>query len=125
VNIESAKQILLQLFKQGVKTLCLCPGARNAPFIALLEKNKNFEVLSFFDERSAGFFALGRSRRDGQPVAVLTTSGTAVSELLSPVIEAHYTHTPLVVLSSDRPKRLRGTGAPQAIEQAQIFFRFC
>ena len=121
MNIAKASDILKQLAGRGVNTLCLCPGARNAPFVQILSQSHGFEVLSFYDERSAGFFALGRARRDLKPVAVLTTSGTAVSELLSPVIEAFYTDTPLIVISSDRPKRLRGTGAPQAIGQSKIF----
>ena len=121
MNVLVAQSVLQKLYEAGTKTLCLCPGARNAPFVELLSKNSDFEVLSFYDERSAGFFALGRSQRDKNPVAILTTSGTAVSELLSPIIEAYYTKTPLVVVSSDRPKRLRGTGAPQAIEQSHLF----
>ena len=120
-NLEMAALILEQLAGQGVRTLCLCPGARNAAFVSLLSKSRGFEVISFYDERSAGFFALGRSRRDQRPVAVLTTSGTAVSELLSPVIEAYHNDVALVVVSSDRPRRLRGTGSPQTIEQSQIF----
>lgn len=124
MNVEKAKDVLNQLASCGVGTLCICPGARNAPFIHVLAKSHGFDILSFYDERSAGFFALGRARRDKKAVAVLTTSGTAVSELLSPVIEAFYSDTPLIVLSSDRPKRLRGTGAPQAIEQSQIFEKY-
>ena len=120
-NLKMAELILEQLADKGVKTLCLCPGARNAAFVSLLSKSRGFEIICFHDERSAGFFALGRSRRDLRPAAVLTTSGTAVSELLSSVIEAYYSNTPLVVVSSDRPKRLRGTGAPQSIEQSEIF----
>lgn len=121
MNLEIADQILTRLAQEGVRTICLCPGARNAPFVKLLSEKPGFDVLSFFDERSAGFFALGRARRDCRPVVVCTTSGTAVSELLSSVIEAYYSNVPIVVLSADRPKRLRKTGAPQAIEQYEIF----
>ena len=125
MNREVASQILKSLSQQGVSTLCICPGARSAPFIDLLNQDNPFEVISFFDERSAGFFAMGRARRDQRPVAVITTSGTAVSELLSPTIEAFYNSTPLVVISADRPKRLRGTGAPQAIRQNDLLESYC
>ncbi len=120
-NLEMAALVLEQLASRGVETLCLCPGSRNGAFVSLLSKSRGFEIISFYDERSAGFFALGRARRDQKPAAVLTTSGTAVSELLSSVIEAYYNNVALVVVSSDRPKRLRGTGAPQTIDQSQIF----
>ena len=37
------------------------------------------------------------------------------------MIEAHYTGLPLIALTADRPRRYRGTGAPQAIEQKDLF----
>lgn len=80
-----------------------------------------FDVVSFFEERSAGFFALGRIRRDGAPVAVITTSGTAAAELLPAMLEAHHQGLPLIAITADRPRRLRGTGAPQTIDQMPLF----
>lgn len=120
-NFEIAEISLQRLSAVGVKTLCICPGARNSPWIALLDRSASFEVLSFFDERSAGFFALSRARSTQRPVAVITTSGTAVGELLPAVMEAQYSGAQLVVLSADRPKRFRGTGAPQSCLQNGIF----
>jgi len=70
------------------------------------------------------FFALGVARRTGRPVAVITTSGTAVTELLSTAAEAFHTGVPLVFVTADRPRRLRGTGAPQAIDQVGLFSKF-
>ena len=123
-DLKWAQEILKFLALQSVKTICLCPGARNAPFVLQLENSKGFEVLSFYDERSGGFFALGRSRRDERPVAVLTTSGTAVTELMSAVVEAYYSQTPLILVTADRPRALRHTGAPQTINQKEIFGPF-
>ncbi len=74
-----------------------------------------------FDERSAGFFALGRTLDMGLPVAVVTTSGTAAAELLPAVIEAYYQGRPLLIITADRPVEYRGSAAPQAIEQCDIF----
>jgi 2-succinyl-5-enolpyruvyl-6-hydroxy-3-cyclohexene-1-carboxylate synthase len=64
---------------------------------------------------------LGRVKLQGRPAAVVTTSGTAVAELLPAVVEAHYSSLPLVLITADRPERFHGSGAPQAIEQAGIF----
>lgn len=121
INLELAKQCLNELYGLGVREVVICPGARCAPLLVALESTKDFKVFSHFDERSAGFFALGLIQASNRPVAVITTSGTAVSELLSPVVEGHYNELPLIVLSADRPKSYRGSGAPQTIEQTQIF----
>ena len=122
MNIRVSEQLISQLvYEHGVNTFCLCPGGRNAPLVSVLSKAKGIQVLSFFDERSAGFFALGLARKEGRPVAVLTTSGTAVAELLPSVIEAYYSHTPLVLITADRPSAYRGTGASQSIEQKNLF----
>ncbi|MEY4299490.1 MAG: hypothetical protein RIR25_726, partial [Verrucomicrobiota bacterium] len=82
-NRALAWEVLAALHRAGVKTLCVCPGARNAPLVLAAEAAATrFDRISFFEERSASFFALGRSRRDGGPVAIITTSGTAAAELL-------------------------------------------
>ena len=125
MNIQLSEKLITQLVKtHGVKTFCLCPGGRSAPLISVISQLKGVEVFSFFDERSAGFFAMGRCRRDKRPCAVVTTSGTAVAELLPSVIESYYSHLPLVLITADRPSSYRKTGAPQSIEQPGIFSHY-
>ncbi len=123
-NILLAKQTIEVLLRFGVEEFILCAGARNSPFMFLFEKNNHLSIESFFDERSASFYALGKIQKTNRPVALITTSGTAVSETLSAVIEAHYTHQPLIIVSADRPKSYRGHGAPQSIEHVGIFSHY-
>ena len=121
-NRALAAEILGVLRGAGVRTICLCPGGRNAPLVLACEAaDKTFEVVSFFEERSASFFALGRIRRDAAPVAVITTSGTAAAELLPAMLEAAHAGLPLIAVTADRPRHLRGTGAPQTIDQPPLF----
>lgn len=117
-NVGRARQLIAEVRARGVADFCVCAGSRNAPLLAAL---KDERVFSFVDERSAAFFAVGRMKLHGQPAAVVTTSGTAVAELLPAAIEAHYSGLPLVLITADRPARYRGTGAPQAIEQVGLF----
>ena len=115
------QQTLHTLAYLGVREVCVAAGARNAPLVSALLASSGVKVWNFFEERSAAYFALGRIMADRQPVAVVTTSGTAAAELLPATIEAHYQNLPLVLVTADRPKSYRGSGAPQAIEQAGLF----
>ena len=72
------------------------------------------------DERAAAFLALGLARAHGEPVAVVTTSGTAAGNLLPAVLEADAAHVPLLLLTADRPHELRGTGANQTTAQVGL-----
>ncbi len=75
----------------------------------------------FLDERSAAFFALGLGKAGGGPAAVVTTSGTAVANLLPAAVEASQAEAPLLLVTADRPPRLRGADANQAIDQVGLF----
>ena len=119
-----AVEMVRSCLKAGVGEFVVCAGARNAPLLEALARAEAaglVRVWRHFEERSAGFFALGRTLETANPCAVITTSGTAVAELLPAVIEAHYQGRPLVAITADRPAVFRGTGAPQTIEQPGIF----
>ena len=120
-NIERARRLVEQVRELGTNDFCACAGSRNSPLLAILGSLTDASVFSFVDERSAAFFAIGRTKLSGRPAAVVTTSGTAVAELLPAVVEAYYSALPLVLITADRPSRFRGSGAPQAIEQIGIF----
>ena len=118
-NLEAALTLLQCCLRAGVRLVVLCPGSRSGPLAVaagLLERC-GLELITAIDERSAAFFALGHGRATGQPVAVITTSGTAVANLLPAVVEADYGAIPLLVLSADRPARLKGCGANQTVNQ--------
>jgi 2-succinyl-5-enolpyruvyl-6-hydroxy-3-cyclohexene-1-carboxylate synthase len=116
-NLDSASRLIGEVRALGAREFCVCAGSRNAPLLVALGTS----VFSFVDERAAAFFALGRIKLHGAPVAVVTTSGTAAAELLPACVEAHYSGLPLILITADRPARFRGTGAPQSIEQVGLF----
>lgn len=123
-NFDLAENIFELLRQSSVETIVVCAGARNAPLVMALVKT-NFRIIPFYEERSAAFFALGLIKNSGRPVAVLITSGTAVAEILPAAIEATYQGLPLIIVSADRPKAYRQSGAPQSIEQIGIFSKYC
>jgi len=73
------------------------------------------------DERSAGFVALGFAKATGVPAIVICTSGSAATHYFPAVVEADQSATPLIVITSDRPPRLRGSGAPQTMDQVELY----
>ena len=121
-NITYSENLIdLMTQRYGCTTFCVCPGGRNSPFVVALESR---DTLSFFDEQSAAFFAIGRIKRDLLPVCVITTSGTAVAQLFPAVMEAFYTQLPLILMTADRPRLFRDTGAPQTVNQNYIFGQY-
>ena len=126
MNISLAQFIIKELTSLGVSNFCICPGGRSAPFVEVLSRSKGLKLFYFFEERAAGFFALGRAGRDKKATAVITTSGTAVTELFPSVVEAHYSAIPLLLITADRPLSFSKKGAPQTLKKAiNIFKDYC
>ena len=122
-SLKLAELVAAQLARH-LDDVIICPGSRNAPLSLALLARTDIRVHSRIDERSAAFCALGMARVQRRYVGVVVTSGTAVANTLPAVVEASYSHTPLVIISADRPERLQGTGASQTIEQRGIFGTF-
>ncbi len=55
------------------------------------------------------------------PVVVVMTSGTAAAESHAAVCEADAANVPLIVVTADRPPELHGVGAPQTINQRELY----
>ena len=122
--LAAARIAVEVLLDGGVQHVVVSPGSRSAPMAyALAEASAagRVDLLVRIDERSAGFTALGLALSTGSPAAVLTTSGTAVGNLMPAVMEANHAAVPLLVLSADRPDELRGTGANQTTVQPDLF----
>ncbi|HEX5088091.1 MAG TPA: 2-succinyl-5-enolpyruvyl-6-hydroxy-3-cyclohexene-1-carboxylic-acid synthase [Nocardioides sp.] len=122
---DTARSVITALVAAGVREVVLAPGSRNAPlaFAAYDAAEAGwFRLHTRIDERTAGFLALGLTKT-GSRAAVVCTSGTAVANLHPAVLEAHHAHVPLVVVTADRPARLRGTDANQTTDQVGVFGR--
>lgn len=122
--MDSARYVVDALVRAGVHHVVVAPGSRSAPLAyALAEAEADGRLTAYvrIDERVAGFTALGLALGSGEPAAVVTTSGTAVGNLLPAVMEANHAGIPLMVLSADRPEELRGTGANQTTVQLDLF----
>jgi 2-succinyl-5-enolpyruvyl-6-hydroxy-3-cyclohexene-1-carboxylate synthase len=123
-NTLWARCLLDELARAGVEEVVVAPGSRSTPLVLAAARDDRLRVRVHLDERSAAFFALGVGKATGRPAAVITTSGTAVANVMPAVVEASQSGVPLVVLTADRPHRLRDADANQAIDQVGIFGSF-
>ena len=121
VNTLWGAAIVEELLRAGIKHACITPGGRSAPLSFAMLTNPEFTTYVHLDERSAGFFALGRAKRTGLPTPIVCTSGTAVANLHPSVIEADLSRTPMLLFTADRPSDLLYSGSNQTIFQDNIF----
>lgn len=121
--VLAGRVLVDELVRCGVGEACLAPGSRSAPLALALHADPRVRLHVRFDERTAGFLALGLAKATGRPAAVVCTSGTAAANLHPAVLEADQAHVPLLVLTADRPPELRGTGANQTIDQLHLYGR--
>jgi 2-succinyl-5-enolpyruvyl-6-hydroxy-3-cyclohexene-1-carboxylate synthase len=126
MNASTAMSLVLadEFARCGVADIVVAPGARTGPLAQALfaqAARSGQRLHSRFDERAAGFLALGLAKRSGRPVVVVCTSGTATANLHPAVLEASHSHVPLVVVTADRPAEMRGTGASQTTDQTKLF----
>lgn len=109
------------LVASGVRHAVISPGSRSTPLAILLHETAEMTTYVDVDERSAAFFALGLSKATQQPVAVVCTSGTAAANYFPAIAEANAANVPLIVLTTDRPHELRQVGAPQTMNQLNLY----
>ncbi|MYA21233.1 MAG: 2-succinyl-5-enolpyruvyl-6-hydroxy-3-cyclohexene-1-carboxylic-acid synthase [Chloroflexi bacterium] len=112
-----------QLRASGVRHAVIAPGSRSTPLVLALERTEGIRSWLHLDERAAAYFALGLARQLREPVAIVTTSGTAAANLHPAIAEASLSRVPLIALTADRPPELRDTGANQTIEQHGLYGR--
>jgi 2-succinyl-5-enolpyruvyl-6-hydroxy-3-cyclohexene-1-carboxylate synthase len=127
VNVQAtfAATLVDEWARAGVVDAVVSPGSRSTPLALALARDDRFRVHVVLDERSAGFFAVGLGLGAGveahRPAVVVTTSGTAAVELHPSVVEADLAGVPMVVCTADRPPELHHVGAPQTVEQRNLF----
>jgi 2-succinyl-5-enolpyruvyl-6-hydroxy-3-cyclohexene-1-carboxylate synthase len=105
---------------QGVRSVVIAPGSRSTPLAMALAARIELSVQVIHDERVAGFVALGAGL-SGVPSILLCTSGTAAANFFPAVVEAGLSDVPMIVVTADRPEELRGVGAPQTIDQVELY----
>lgn len=118
-NLAFCRTLVDEWVLAGLTDAVVAPGSRSAPLaVAVAERLRTSVIL---DERVAAFNALGIGLATGRPAVLVCTSGTAAAEFHAAVVEASQACVPLIVCTADRPPELQGVGAPQTIDQIDLY----
>lgn len=121
---KSIQQLVLSMAALGLRHVVISPGSRNAPLIISFHQQPEIHCISVRDERSAGFFALGKALELDEPVALLCTSGSAALNYAPAISEAYYQRIPLIVITADRPFEWTDQGDGQTIRQTAVYHQY-
>jgi 2-succinyl-5-enolpyruvyl-6-hydroxy-3-cyclohexene-1-carboxylate synthase len=119
------KQIAQLLVDKRVKDFIIAPGSRSAPLTIALAQHSELTCRVVYDERSAGYIALGLAQQSGQPTGLVCTSGTAALNFGPAIAEAYYQQVPLLVLTADRSPEWIDQQDNQAIHQRGLYEPHC
>ncbi len=116
--VERAVQVCAA---KGVREFVVAPGSRSAPLTIAAARHPKLTLRVIYDERSAGYVALGLAQQLQRPVALVCTSGTAAVNFAPAVVEAYYQQIPLLVFTADRPPEWIDQQDNQAIHQSGLY----
>lgn len=116
---EKNVQIILALLKaHGINQVIASPGSANSPFVASVQYDSYFKVISVVDERSAAYMACGWAHESGKPVVISCTGATASRNYLPGMTEAFYRKLPIIAVTSTHPIHRVGHHVAQVIDRS-------
>ena len=115
------RSLFHQFSSNGVRHVAISPGSRSTPLSIAADSTEGLETSIHLDERAGSYFALGLAKATSKPVILICTSGTAAANYYPAVVEAFYSGVPLIIISADRPPELQNRGAPQTIDQIELY----
>ena len=115
------RSLFYQFASNGVQHVAISPGSRSTPLSIAADLTEGLETSIHLDERAGSYFALGLAKATSKPVILICTSGTAAVNYHPAVVEAFYSGIPLIIISADRPPELQNRGAPQTIDQVELY----
>jgi 2-succinyl-5-enolpyruvyl-6-hydroxy-3-cyclohexene-1-carboxylate synthase len=119
--IQSIADIPEICFRKKLRRVVISPGSRSAHITLAFAQHQGIEKYVIPDERAAAYIALGMSYADGQPTALVCTSGTAGINFYPAITEAFYQQLPLIVFTADRPPEWVDQQDGQTIRQKNLF----
>lgn len=120
-NLKSVQYVVAMLKVKGINKCVISPGNSHNALVRSIEEDNYFRTYNIVDERSAAFFAIGLIQELKEPVVIMCTAGTALSNYLSGVTEAFYRNLPLIAITADKNPYYINQYEDQTIIQNDIF----
>lgn len=119
-SAEKNTQILVSLLKQhGIRYIVVSPGATNVSFVASVQSDSYFNLISSVDERSAAYIACGLAAESGEPVVLSCTGATASRNYVPGLTEAYYRKLPVIAVTATQHEGRIGNMVPQVIDRTE------
>ena len=117
------KQYLIQFFRDNnIDTVFHLPGIHTLPLNSAF-RNEDLRLLRARHESSCAFMADGYCRTSGRAGVVLVTPGPGLGNVVSGVMEAYGSDSPLLVIHVDTGREEIGRGILHELEEPEEMFR--
>ena len=121
-TIEKNILTMIDLLKQhGVKDIIASPGTTNISFVASVQSDSFFNVISCVDERSAAYMACGIAAETRRPVVLTCTGATASRNYAPGLTEAFYRKLPIIAITATQHLGKVGQNVAQVLDRSQQF----
>ena len=121
-TVEKNILTLISLLKQhGVSDIIASPGATNVSFVASVQSDPFFNVISCVDERSAAYMACGIAAETKKPVVLTCTGATASRNYAPGLTEAYYRKLPVIAITATQHLGRVGQNVAQVLDRSQQF----
>ena len=97
-KITGADQVIKALKQKKIREVFVYPGGTIAPILDLVKKNK-INLFVSRHEQGAGYAAIAASKVKKKSQICIVSSGPGVTNVITPVADAYYDSTPLVVIT--------------------------
>jgi acetolactate synthase-1/2/3 large subunit len=108
VSRTGGEWVVAALAAEGVRHVFGIPGVHNLGIYDVLLRQDRITHILARHEQGAGFMADGYARASGRPGVVVVTTGPGATNALTPLVEAHASSQPVLLVMSDVPKALVG-----------------
>ena len=116
-NEPDMLQLVALLKAHNIRKAVVSPGSTNISFAACLLYDRDIEVYSCVDERSAAYMACGLAAETGEPVIISCTGATAARNYPSALTEAFYRKLPVLAVTSSQHFGRVGHYIPQVTDR--------